>query len=243
VRFAGTVATFTDADPAATATDFTAAITWDDGSTSAGTVAADPSVPGRFDVLGSRLFARDGVFPLTITVVDQAGLEGMTFARSFLLLPTSSASPGDVLRGATGTATGTAVVGQVVLPRGPDNHTPGPLVVLTRVQVLRSGRRGIPRALVLTFSGALDPTVAANPRHYNVYAGAKPKKHRRRQRLVNVLAAAYDPSRLTVTLRVGKVKNRKTLGTLEVLGLLDSVDRPGGNRDVSVNLQSRRPHH
>src|SRR2546422_79282 len=39
--FSGVVASFTDDDPAGTATDYTASITWGDGHTSAGTAAAN----------------------------------------------------------------------------------------------------------------------------------------------------------------------------------------------------------
>jgi hypothetical protein len=113
-------------------------------------------------------------------------------------------------------------------------------VTLTGVQVLRSGKRGIPTALLLTFSGALNSAVVDEPTHYHVYTCARPKPHHRRQLLVNVLAANYDSSRFQATLKIGKVKNRKTLGTLEILGLVDMFGRPGGNTDVSVSLQSRR---
>jgi len=61
-----------------------------------------------------------------------------------------------------------------------------------------------------------------------------------RQLLVNVLGATYDPTKHTVTLRLGRAKNHKTLGTLEILGLTDALGQPGGNTDVSVNLQSPR---
>src|SRR5207245_3578627 len=42
VAFSATVATFTDADPAGTASDYTATISWGDGSTSAGTIGSAP---------------------------------------------------------------------------------------------------------------------------------------------------------------------------------------------------------
>jgi uncharacterized repeat protein (TIGR01451 family) len=128
---------------------------------------------------------------------------------------------------------------------------PVPLVVLTGVTVNRTGRRDIPTSLLLQFSGALDAAVAADPQHYHVYTGARPRPHKRRQPLVNVLGVSYDPARQTVLLRVGKVKNRKTLGLLDVQGLIDSLGRPfdgdrngqlGGSADVPVNLRFRRKH-
>jgi hypothetical protein len=48
---------------------------------------------------------------------------------------------------------------------------------------------------------------------------------------------------VSLSLKIGKAKNRKTLGTLEILGLADLLGRLGGNTDVSVNLQSRPRHH
>jgi uncharacterized membrane protein len=124
-----------------------------------------------------------------------------------------------------------------------DNDIPGPAVVLTGTQVQRSGKRGVPVALVLTFSGPLTAGVAATSTHYKVYTRDQQKHVKKRQLLVNVLAASYDRSRFQVTLKIGKAKNRKTLGTLEVLGLMDVFGRPGGNSDVSVNLQSKPRKH
>ena|GEM_PF-901938 len=49
------VATFTDPNPADTAGSFTVTIDWGDGTTSAGSVVADPS--GGFDVIGNHSFA------------------------------------------------------------------------------------------------------------------------------------------------------------------------------------------
>jgi Bacterial Ig-like domain (group 3) len=53
--FTGVVATITGADPQGKAGDFTATINWGDGSTSDGTVTADPK--GGFDVTGTHTYA------------------------------------------------------------------------------------------------------------------------------------------------------------------------------------------
>ncbi len=66
-----TVATFTDADPNAMATDYTATIVWGDGSTSAGTVSANGS--GGFAVSGSHTYAEEGTFPVAVTIADAGG--------------------------------------------------------------------------------------------------------------------------------------------------------------------------
>jgi hypothetical protein len=52
--FSGTVATFTSLSSGASAVNFTAAINWGDGTTSAGTIVADPN--GGFDVTGSHTY-------------------------------------------------------------------------------------------------------------------------------------------------------------------------------------------
>jgi hypothetical protein len=57
-QFSGVVATFTDADPKATAGNFTATIQWGDGTTSQGTVTADPK--GGFDVSGTHTYSNAG---------------------------------------------------------------------------------------------------------------------------------------------------------------------------------------
>lgn len=64
----GTVATFTDADPAATAGSFTASILWGDGSASAGTISADPR--GGFDVTGTHTYAQPGTYAVAATITD-----------------------------------------------------------------------------------------------------------------------------------------------------------------------------
>jgi uncharacterized delta-60 repeat protein len=52
-NFSGPVATFKDADPAGVASDYIATITWDDGTTSVGTISGT----GPFTVSGSHLFS------------------------------------------------------------------------------------------------------------------------------------------------------------------------------------------
>jgi hypothetical protein len=71
--FTGLVATFTDANPGATAGDFTATIVWDDGQVSGGPVTADPAIAGQFDVIGSNTYDTAGTYPMTVGVVDSGG--------------------------------------------------------------------------------------------------------------------------------------------------------------------------
>ncbi len=68
--FSGTVATFTDADPHGTVSDYTATIAWGDGSSSAGTVTANGS---SFAVNGSHSYAALGPYTITVHISDAGG--------------------------------------------------------------------------------------------------------------------------------------------------------------------------
>jgi hypothetical protein len=61
------VATFTDTDPSALASDFTAIVDWGDGTSTAGTIAGSN---GAFTVTGSHTYAAAGQDVITVTVVD-----------------------------------------------------------------------------------------------------------------------------------------------------------------------------
>lgn len=65
-----TVATFTDADPAGAATDYSATVDWGDGSSSSGAVAA--SSPG-FKVTGAHSYNKRGNFTVTVRILDAGG--------------------------------------------------------------------------------------------------------------------------------------------------------------------------
>jgi PKD repeat protein len=69
--FSGQVATFTDANPTAPLGDFSATITWGDGSSSTGSVSINPS--GGFQVQGSHTYTKTGTFTFKVTISDQDG--------------------------------------------------------------------------------------------------------------------------------------------------------------------------
>jgi hypothetical protein len=67
------VATFTDADPNGTASDYTATINWGDGDTTASyTIVPDGTVTGQFDVIASKSnpYAEAGIQEVTVVVTD-----------------------------------------------------------------------------------------------------------------------------------------------------------------------------
>jgi PKD domain-containing protein len=67
--FNGQVATFTDADPNGTASDYSATINWGDGTTSAGTVTGS----GPFSVGGTHIYAAPGSYQVTVSISDVGG--------------------------------------------------------------------------------------------------------------------------------------------------------------------------
>jgi hypothetical protein len=101
--FSGTVATFTDTNTTLTASNFTASINWGDGTTTTGTVTADPK--GGFDVTGTHTYTLDsGLTP----VWDEHGPGFGIHGRSFLITVTVNSSTGD-----SGTAQSVASVSPV----------------------------------------------------------------------------------------------------------------------------------
>jgi hypothetical protein len=71
--FSGIVASFADSNPFSSAGDFTATITWGDGQTSVGTIAANPQAPGHFTISGSNTYADARLFSVRVTIADRAG--------------------------------------------------------------------------------------------------------------------------------------------------------------------------
>jgi len=65
----GTLATFTDTYTGNSASDFTAAVVWGDGATTAGTVAGSG---GSFTVSGSHVYSNSGTFSARVVLADDA---------------------------------------------------------------------------------------------------------------------------------------------------------------------------
>ncbi len=100
VAFTGTVATFTDADPAGTSSDYSATINWGDGSVSAGTIA--PSGSG-FQVTGMHTYSGLGTYMPTISIADNGGASTVAHGTA-----SAGLSPTSVLTGAPSVAAASA---------------------------------------------------------------------------------------------------------------------------------------
>src|SRR5262249_52289144 len=76
VSFTGVVATFSHLDPNGNAKDFTATINWGDGHSTNGTITKNAQ--GGFDVSGTNLYAKPGLFPINVDVADFGGGSGIS---------------------------------------------------------------------------------------------------------------------------------------------------------------------
>ncbi len=70
VPVSGVVASFTDADPGGTVSDYAATIDWGDGTSSAGSVGTSGS---GFTVSGSHTYQEDGNYPVVVHIADVGG--------------------------------------------------------------------------------------------------------------------------------------------------------------------------
>ena len=78
--FSGPVATFTSGNPNATLTDFSATISWGDGTESGGTISLSPTMPGVFEVSGTHQFAPSSVpYQAIITIKSVGGSTATAF--------------------------------------------------------------------------------------------------------------------------------------------------------------------
>src|SRR5207302_714891 len=68
--FSGVVASFIDADPNGIVADYSATITWGDGHSSAGTIAANAS---GCDVRGLNNSVEEGRYPVAVSILDTGG--------------------------------------------------------------------------------------------------------------------------------------------------------------------------
>jgi hypothetical protein len=92
-QLTGIVATFSDADPNTTPTQYTASIDWGDGSVSSGSISAGSS---GFDVTGTHTYAEEGALMVTVSILDGGGAAASA---------TSPVASGDATVAMVGTST------------------------------------------------------------------------------------------------------------------------------------------
>jgi hypothetical protein len=102
VAYTGTVATFTDSNTLASPGEFTAKVSWPDGSTSAGTVAAGAS-PGSFVITSPHVFSHGGSYPLHVTVTTASGAS-VSATETAYIANNTLASTGDPVTAVAGAA-------------------------------------------------------------------------------------------------------------------------------------------
>jgi hypothetical protein len=160
--FNGTVATFTDGDPSATAADFTATVTWGDGAvdtiTSAGGGITESG--GTFAVNGSHTYTQAGTYPFTVSISDGAGTQVSQSGTATVV-----ASPVNV----TNSETITTVQGQFVanaLIATFSNGTPGSVTNFTASVAWGDGTTS-PGSITYNATTGLYGVVASKPNPYS----------------------------------------------------------------------------
>jgi hypothetical protein len=106
--FTGSVATFSDSDTTAKASQFTATINWGDGHISNGTVQANAQ--GGFDVMGTNTYATARLVPTSVHIQDFSGASDLDVASVIKVVAantttTLSVSPSSAIAGQTVTLT------------------------------------------------------------------------------------------------------------------------------------------
>jgi hypothetical protein len=86
VPVSGVVASFTDADPGATVSDYAATIDWGDGTSSPGTVGTSGS---GFTVSGSHTYQEDGNYPIIVHIGDVGGFTASVDSSAHVSEPTN----------------------------------------------------------------------------------------------------------------------------------------------------------
>ena len=109
VQFQGIVASFSDANPDAKASDFTATINWGDGQTSAGTVSYD-SVTQTYTVTGNNTYAEEGTHTVSVSISDDGGNTTSATSTATIADAALSAASGVAVSATEGADTGLVAV-------------------------------------------------------------------------------------------------------------------------------------
>ncbi len=90
---AAPLATFTDANPKAPLSDFTATIDWGDGTITAGVITQPGGVGTVFDVLGGHTYVDDGSYTISVMIVNVGGSKANATASVTVTEATLTAGP------------------------------------------------------------------------------------------------------------------------------------------------------
>jgi hypothetical protein len=137
--FLGPVGTFTDADPIAPVSDFTASVSWGDGSgSSAGTISQPGGIGTAFDVSGAHTYAMEGRYGISVSVADVGGSTTLlTATATVAAVPTTGLPPETT----TTTVPTTTKVPPPRFPGAATSHPDGAIVRFgTREYVFAGGR-------------------------------------------------------------------------------------------------------
>jgi uncharacterized repeat protein (TIGR01451 family) len=205
-RFSGSVATFTDGDPAGVPSDYSATIDWGDGHDSHGTVSASG---GHFTVTGAHTYALPGSYEVTTTVADRGGSAMSVISRA-------KASAADLGLGVTATQTqNTLTYAMTVSNRGPSaaaNITLSDALpagtALGRISrgafTCRASRSG---AAVRTVTCRLSRLARGGKSVVTIAVGLERGHARRVSTAASVTSTVFDPraanNRVSVSTRVG----------------------------------------
>jgi hypothetical protein len=116
--FAGTVATFTDADPNGTVSDYHSTIIWGDGQVTVGTVQANSS--GGFNVVGNHTYAEEGTYSIQTQISDVGGQSAAANSTASVSDPAVAPTGGFTLKAGETISTGTQTVATFTDPAGPE---------------------------------------------------------------------------------------------------------------------------
>jgi hypothetical protein len=108
-QFSGPAATFTDANPNGTVSDYSATITWGDGNRSTGTITTNSS--GGFMVSGTHTYTSAGGFKTTITINDVGGSSTTAHGSATVRVPAPTVTGVSPSAGPTGGGTSVTITG------------------------------------------------------------------------------------------------------------------------------------
>ncbi len=169
-QFSGSVATFTDANPGGTASDFNATINWGDGTrATTGTVAAAQG--GGFVVTGTHTYASTGSYTTTVSISDIGGSRASAQGTASVLPPAPAVtqvnpSSGPTAGGTSVTITGTNFTGATGVAFGSTAATSVAVNSATQITATApAGTAGTVDVTVTTPSGT-SPTGAADQYTY-----------------------------------------------------------------------------